>query len=201
MTKVSLHFVEKLTLLIALTFFPVLAQLIGAAILGYYSPEAGEEILFLAERIAFLTALLVLAYLYHQLQVINIYYTRASKVGQIGVMSLLLISAILLADRENSLLSFTWIILINILIAWQEELLYRFLIPKFLTLITNSQKYIMLIQGLLFAFLGHLDGQFLTNSFIRLPLGLLFYWIYRQSNHLILPIALHAAWNILLILL
>lgn len=109
---------------------------------------------------------------------------------------IMLISIILIGSVSDSLktpFSITIIAMSMLLTGFSEEIVYRMVA---MNCYPNHFWLVILLQGIIFSFVGHgLFNDFSTNLFIRLPLGIIFGFIYRYTQKIWYGSCLHGLYN------
>lgn len=202
MEKQYISRLELLVLLFSVSFFPLMSLMIGDAMVAIISPKSGVIKMMFGERISFA----IIAILFWMgLTRIGIIDVKEGKIISCRdfvfyILQVLVITVIVFYNTSMnvSILYTLFFIVLNFLIAWEEELVYRLLVPAILKKIYLSSIIICLIQSLIFSYIGHLDGTFLENLLFRVPIAILFYLVKDKTKSIFLPTVLHSLWNIVL---
>lgn len=78
-----------------------------------------------------------------------------------------------------------------------EEVFFRAIIFERIKSICNSSVTAVIVVAIIFGCLFHLDGGVAALVLIRVPLSVLFSFIYIKTGSLSIPIILHALYNIM----
>lgn len=203
MRQLQLKSWELTILIISFAFLPVAFQMAGASLFAIIYPKLSVSLSFLAERLGFLLVAIGLFILLKKLQLLKVNLNDVFPLSHLSWylfygITVLIIIPLVSTERESLLATLFWV-LTNLLIAWQEELVYRYMIPRLLAIKLKSELVILILQSLIFTFIAHLDGDWLSSLLIRFPLGMLFYFTYKKSGHFLLPTLLHCTWNLFII--
>ena len=193
---------EIIIVLISVAFFPLLSIMLGDAIIALLLDRAGMLKMMLGERILFAGTSLLLWWILEKGKLINIRVKQFISYKQVGLyilqITLITIFVFLYTTDYNSIIYILFFILVNFIIAWEEEFVYRLLVPEILKKLCSNFFIICLIQSLIFSFLGHMDGIILENLIYRVPISIVLYGIRSKTDSIFLPTTIHALWNIML---
>ena len=193
---------EIIIVLISVAFFPLLSIMLGDAIIALLLDRAGMLKMMLGERILFAGTLLLLWWILEKGKLINIRVKQFISYKQVGLyilqITLITIFVFLYTTDYNSIIYILFFILVNFIIAWEEEFVYRLLVPEILKKLCSNFFIICLIQSLIFSYLGHMDGIILENLIYRVPISIVLYGIRSKTDSIFLPTTIHALWNIML---
>ena len=193
---------EIIIVLISVAFFPLLSIMLGDAIIALLLDRAGMLKMILGERILFAGTSLLLWWILEKGKLINIRVKQFISYKQVGLyilqITLITIFVFLYTTDYNSIIYILFFILVNFIIAWEEEFVYRLLIPEILKKLCSYFFIICLIQSLIFSYLGHMDGIILENLIYRVPISIVLYGIRSKTDSIFLPTIIHALWNIML---
>ena len=193
---------EIIIVLISVAFFPLLSIMLGDAIIALLLDRAGMLKMMLGERILFAGTSLLLWWILEKGKLINIRVKQFISYKQVGLyilqITLITIFVFLYTTDYNSIIYILFFILVNFIIAWEEEFVYRLLIPEILKKLCSNFFIICLIQSLIFSYLGHMDGIILENLIYRVPISIVLYGIRSKTDSIFLPTIIHALWNIML---
>lgn len=193
---------EWLIIVLSVSIIPLLSLLIGDALISLYIEGVGILIQMICERILFALSALSLYFLLRYLSIFNeklhlFINTREFYKYIIQVFIILIFIQLIISSDEK--ITYTLIyLLLNYLIAWEEEFIYRGLVPSLLKNLTKFHFLILILQGLIFTFIGHIESSFIDNLIYRFPLSLILYQIKIKFNSLYYPVSIHALWNIFL---
>ena len=193
---------EIIIVLISVAFFPLLSIMLGDAIIALLLDRAGMLKMMLGERILFAGTSLLLWWILEKGKLINIRVKQFISYKQVGLyilqITLITIFVFLYTTDYNSIIYILFFILVNFIIAWEEEFIYRLLVPEILKKLCSNFFIICLIQSLIFSYLGHMDGIILENLIYRVPISIVLYGIRSKTDSIFLPTTIHALWNIML---
>lgn len=193
---------EIIIVLISVAFFPLLSIMLGDAIIALLLDRAGMLKMMLGERILFAGTSLLLWWILEKGKLINIGVKQFISYKQVGLyilqITLITIFVFLYTTDYNSIIYILFFILVNFIIAWEEEFIYRLLVPEILKKLCSNFFIICLIQSLIFSYLGHMDGIILENLIYRVPISIVLYGIRSKTDSIFLPTTIHALWNIML---
>ena len=193
---------EIIIVLISVAFFPLLSIMLGDAIIALLLDRAGMLKMMLGERILFAGTSLLLWWILEKGKLINIRIKQFISYKQVGLyilqITLISIFVFLYTTDYNSIIYILFFILVNFIIAWEEEFVYRLLVPEILKKLCSNFFIICLIQSLIFSYLGHMDGIILENLIYRVPISIVLYGIRSKTDSIFLPTIIHALWNIML---
>ena len=193
---------EIIIVLISVAFFPLLSIMLGDAIIALLLDRAGMLKMMLGERILFAGTSLLLWWILEKGKLINIRVKQFISYKQVGLyilqITLITIFVFLYTTDYNSIIYILFFILVNFIIAWEEEFVYRLLVPEILKKLCSNFFIICLIQSLIFSYLGHMDGFILENLIYRVPISIVLYGIRSKTDSIFLPTTIHALWNIML---
>lgn len=193
---------EIIIVLISVAFFPLLSIMLGDAIIALLLDRAGMLKMMLGERILFAGTSLLLWWILEKGKLINIRIKQFISYKQVGLyilqITLITIFVFLYTTDYNSIIYILFFILVNFIIAWEEEFVYRLLVPEILKKLCSNFFIICLIQSLIFSYLGHMDGIILENLIYRVPISIVLYRIRSKTDSIFLPTIIHALWNIML---
>ena len=193
---------EIIIVLISVAFFPLLSIMLGDAIIALLLDRAGMLKMMLGERILFAGTSLLLWWILEKGKLINIRVKQFISYKQVGLyilqITLITIFVFLYTTDYNSIIYILFFILVNFIIAWEEEFVYRLLVPEILKKLCSNFFIICLIQSLIFIYLGHMDGIILENLIYRVPISIVLYGIRSKTDSIFLPTTIHALWNIML---
>lgn len=193
---------EIIIVLISVAFFPLLSIMLGDAIIALLLDRAGMLKMMLEERILFAGTSLLLWWILEKGKLINIRVKQFISYKQVGLyilqITLITIFVFLYTTDYNSIIYILFFILVNFIIAWEEEFVYRLLVPEILKKLCSNFFIICLIQSLIFSYLGHMDGIILENLIYRVPISIVLYGIRSKTDSIFLPTTIHALWNIML---
>ena len=193
---------EIIIVLISVAFFPLLSIMLGDAIIALLLDRAGMLKMMLGERILFAGTSLLLWWILEKGKLINIRVKQFISYKQVGLyilqITLITIFVFLYTTDYNSIIYILFFILVNFIIAWEEEFVYRLLVPEILKKLCSNFFIICLIQSLIFSYLGHMDGIILENLIYRDPISIVLYGIRSKTDSIFLPTTIHALWNIML---
>ena len=193
---------EIIIVLISVAFFPLLSIMQGDAIIALLLDRAGMLKMMLGERILFAGTSLLLWWILEKGKLINIRVKQFISYKQVGLyilqITLITIFVFLYTTDYNSIIYILFFILVNFIIAWEEEFVYRLLVPEILKKLCSNFFIICLIQSLIFSYLGHMDGIILENLIYRVPISIVLYGIRSKTDSIFLPTTIHALWNIML---
>ena len=193
---------EIIIVLISVAFFPLLSIMLGDAIIALLLDRAGMLKMMLGERILFAGTSLLLWWILEKGKLINIRIKQFISYKQVGLyilqITLITIFVFLYTTDYNSIIYILFFILVNFIIAWEEEFVYRLLVPEILKKLCSNFFIICLIQSLIFSYLGHMDGIILENLIYRVPISIVLYGIRSKTDSIFLPTIIHALWNIML---
>ncbi|KXT96847.1 CPBP family intramembrane metalloprotease [Streptococcus mitis] len=193
---------EIIIVLISVAFFPLLSIMLGDAIIALLLDRAGMLKMMLGERILFAGTSLLLWWILEKGKLINIRVKQFISYKQVGLyilqITLITIFVFLYTTDYNSIIYILFFILVNFIIAWEEEFVYRLLVPEILKKLCSNFFIICLIQSLIFSYLGHMDGIILENLIYRVPISIVLYGIRSKTDSIFLPTTIHALWNIML---
>ena len=193
---------EIIIVLISVAFFPLLSIMLGDAIIALLLDRAGMLKMMLGERILFAGTSLLLWWILEKGKLINIRVKQFISYKQVGLyilqITLITIFVFLYTTDYNSIIYILFFILVNFIIAWEEEFVYRLLVPEILKKLCSNFFIIYLIQSLIFSYLGHMDGIILENLIYRVPISIVLYGIRSKTDSIFLPTTIHALWNIML---
>ena len=193
---------EIIIVLISVAFFPLLSIMLGDAIIALLLDRAGMLKMMLGERILFAGTSLLLWWILEKGKLINIRVKQFISYKQVGLyilqITLITIFVFLYTTDYNSIIYILFFILVNFIIAWEEEFVYRLLVPEILKKLCSNFFIICLIQSLIFSYLGHMDGIILENLIYRVPISIVLYGISSKTDSIFLPTTIHALWNIML---
>lgn len=193
---------EIIIVLISVAFFPLLSIMLGYAIIALLLDRAGMLKMMLGERILFAGTSLLLWWILEKGKLINIRVKQFISYKQVGLyilqITLITIFVFLYTTDYNSIIYILFFILVNFIIAWEEEFVYRLLVPEILKKLCSNFFIICLIQSLIFSYLGHMDGIILENLIYRVPISIVLYGIRSKTDSIFLPTTIHALWNIML---
>ena len=202
MTDSNLRKFEIIIVLISVAFFPLLSIMLGDAIIALLLDRAGMLKMMLGERILFAGTSLLLWWILEKGKLINIRVKQFISYKQVGLyilqITLITIFVFLYTTDYNSIIYILFFILVNFIIAWEEEFVYRLLVPEILKKLCSNFFIICLIQSLIFSYLGHMDGIILENLIYRVPISIVLYGIRSKTDSIFLPTTIHALWNIML---
>ena len=191
---------EIIIVLISVAFFPLLSIMLGDAIIALLLDRAGMLKMMLGERILFAGTSLLLWWILEKGKLINIRVKQFISYKQVGLyilqITLITIFVFLYTTDYNSIIYILFFILVNFIIAWEEEFVYRLLVPEILKKLCSNFFIICLIQSLIFSYLGHMDGIILENLIYRVPISIVLYGIRSKTDSIFLPTTIHALWNI-----
>lgn len=152
---------------------------------------------YLGTRIALLVSVIIVAHLYNLIFNINYRWTVKGTKKQLffrflSVTITLMTTVILLRDRSINAIG---ILLLAFLVsAIAEEVLFRGLVEYQLKQ-SFCLIYVMLIQAVLFAFLGHQAFNWYSNLIIRLPLGIALSVLRHWTDSYSVAITAHYVYN------
>jgi membrane protein len=193
---------EIIIVLISVAFFPLLSIMLGDAIIALLLDRAGMLKMMLGERILFAGTSLLLWWILEKGKLINIRVKQFISYKQVGLyilqITLITIFVFLYTTDYNSIIYILFFILVNFIIAWEEEFVYRLLVPEIIKKLCSNFFIICLIQSLIFSYLGHMDGIILENLIYRVPISIVLYVIRSKTDSIFLPTTIHALWNIML---
>ena len=193
---------EIIIVLISVAFFPLLSIMLGDAIIALLLDRAGMLKMMLGERILFAGTSLLLWWILEKGKLINIRVKQFISYKQVGLyilqITLITIFVFLYTTDYNSIIYILFFILVNFIIAWEEEFVYRLLVPEILKKLCSNFFIMCLIQSLIFSYLGHMDGIILENLIYRVPISIVLYGIRSKTDSIFLPTTIHALWNIML---
>ena len=193
---------EIIIVLISVAFFPLLSIMLGDAIIALLLDRAGMLKMMLGERILFAGTSLLLWWILEKGKLINIRVKQFISYKQVGLyilqITLITIFVFLYTTDYNSIIYILFFILVNFIIAWEEEFVYRLLVPEILKKLCSNFFIICLIQSLIFSYLGHMDGIILENLIYRVPISIVLYGIRSKTDSIFLPTTIHALRNIML---
>ena len=193
---------EIIIVLISVAFFPLLSIMLGDAIIALLLDRAGMLKMMLGERILFAGTSLLLWWILEKGKLINIRVKQFISYKQVGLyilqITLITIFVFLYTTDYNSIIYILFFILVNFIIAWEEEFVYRLLVPEILKKLCSNFFIICLIQSLIFSYLGHMDGIILEKLIYRVPISIVLYGIRSKTDSIFLPTTIHALWNIML---
>ena len=193
---------EIIIVLISVAFFPLLSIMLGDAIIALLLDRAGMLKMMLGERILFAGTSLLLWWILEKGKLINIRVKQFISYKQVGLyilqITLITIFVFLYTTDYNSIIYILFFILVNFILAWEEEFVYRLLVPEILKKLCSNFFIICLIQSLIFSYLGHMDGIILENLIYRVPISIVLYGIRSKTDSIFLPTTIHALWNIML---
>lgn len=193
---------EIIIVLTSVAFFPLLSIMLGDAIIALLLDRAGMLKMMLGERILFAGTSLLLWWILEKGKLINIRVKQFISYKQVGLyilqITLITIFVFLYTTDYNSIIYILFFILVNFIIAWEEEFVYRLLVPEILKKLCSNFFIICLIQSLIFSYLGHMDGIILENLIYRVPISIVLYGIRSKTDSIFLPTTIHALWNIML---
>lgn len=193
---------EIIIVLISVAFFPLLSIMLGDAIIALLLDRAGMLKMMLGERILFAGTSLLLWWILEKGKLINIRVKQFISYKQVGLyilqITLITIFVFLYTTDYSSIIYILFFILVNFIIAWEEEFVYRLLVPEILKKLCSNFFIICLIQSLIFSYLGHMDGIILENLIYRVPISIVLYGIRSKTDSIFLPTTIHALWNIML---
>lgn len=193
---------EIIIVLISVAFFPLLSIMLGDAIIALLLDRAGMLKMMLGERILFAGTSLLLWWILEKGKLINIRVKQFISYKQVGLyilqITLITIFVFLYTTDYNSIIYILFFILVNFIIAWEEEFVYRLLVPEIIKKLCSNFFIICLIQSLIFSYLGHMDGIILENLIYRVPISIVLYGIRSKTDSIFLPTTIHALWNIML---
>lgn len=193
---------EIIIVLISVAFFPLLSIMLGDAIIALLLDRAGMLKMMLGERILFAGTSLLLWWILEKGKLINMRVKQFISYKQVGLyilqITLITIFVFLYTTDYNSIIYILFFILVNFIIAWEEEFVYRLLVPEIIKKLCSNFFIICLIQSLIFSYLGHMDGIILENLIYRVPISIVLYVIRSKTDSIFLPTTIHALWNIML---
>lgn len=193
---------EWIVVILAVSIIPLLSLLVGDAIISLYIEGADILIQMISERVLFVFAALSLYFLLRYLLIFNeklhsFINTRECLLYIIQVLILLVFIQMIVDSNEPTTYTLIYLLL-NYLIAWEEEFLYRGIVPSLLKNVIRINFLILIIQGLIFTFIAHIESTFIDNLIYRFPLSLFLYQIKVKFNSIYYPVTIHAVWNIFL---
>lgn len=202
MENCNLHKHEVVVILIATAIFPLLSLILGDALVALLLGNAGMLKMMFGERIIFaMTAL----FLWWELNKTGLIRIKTKQIFSFKQVSILIISVILITiyvflftEKYISAIYIFLFIVLNFLIAWEEEFVYRLLVPEILKILFRNFFIICLLQGIIFSYLGHMEESILDNLLYRLPLSIVLFVIRNKTGNILLSTTIHALWNIVL---
>lgn len=134
MENCNLHKHEVVVILIATAIFPLLSLILGDALVALLLGNAGMLKMMFGERIIFaMTAL----FLWWELNKTGLIRIKTKQIFSFKQVSILIISVILITiyvflftEKYISAIYIFLFIVLNFLIAWEEEFVYRLLVPE-----------------------------------------------------------------------
>ncbi|MGV3041740.1 CPBP family intramembrane glutamic endopeptidase [Staphylococcus rostri] len=200
--NIKLNKFEILIMLLATAFLPLLSLMIGDAVTSLLFERVDLLGMMFAERLLFALVALLILNIYLKIRFIDIKVEQVISIRQLIKYSLMIIVISylvykFLATNQIYVYILAYISL-NFLIAWEEELVYRLMVPKIIEKLFNNILIICLIQSLIFSFIGHPEQTFFDNLVYRFPLGILLYYMKQKTGKIFLPTLAHAIWNIIL---
>ena len=85
----------------------------------------------------------------------------------------------------------------NIPISFAEEFWTKTVLFFLAKKVLNNNKWIILVSAGVFAFVTHINCDFLSNLMMRLPMGLLTACLYQYTNRLTYPVLIHFLYNVI----
>lgn len=193
---------EIIILLVSTAFFPLLSLMLGDALVALLLGGAGMMKLMFGERTIFAVTAIFLWWILNKSGLIAVkvkqFITSTQIIYYISQVIIITIIVSVFTTKYISLIYTLFFIILNFLIAWEEEFVYRLLVPEILKKLFSNFVIICLLQSLIFSYLGHMDGTILDNLIYRLPLAILLYYIRNKTDNIFLPTTIHAIWNIIL---
>ncbi|WP_210617224.1 CPBP family intramembrane glutamic endopeptidase [Mammaliicoccus lentus] len=193
---------EWIVIILAVSIIPLLSLLVGDAIISLYIEGADILIQMFSERVLFVFTALSLYFLLRYLLIFNeklhsFINTKECLLYIIQVLIILVFIQMIVDSNEPTTYTLIYLLL-NYLIAWEEEFLYRGIVPSLLKNVIRINFLILIIQGLIFTFIAHIESTFIDNLIYRFPLSLVLYQIKVKFNSIYYPVTIHAVWNIFL---
>lgn len=158
--------------------------------------------LMFGERTSFAITSIFLWKMLNKIGLINVEVKQFISFNQVTTYTLQMICATvcihIFTTKYSLIVYILFFIVLNFLIAWEEEFVYRLLIPEILQKLFISSFVVCLLQSLIFGYLGHMEGTILDNLVYRVPLAIVLYQIRSKTGSILLSTTLHAFWNIVL---
>lgn len=200
MDSLRLNKFEYLVILAGVVILPLMSLLLGSSLVAMFFEGAEMLEVMYGERILFLLVAILVFYFLKKIKVLNIQSRQyiSLKATVMYVVQCLFISLIVINyfDKEKGLYYIIFFIILNYVIAWEEEFVYRLLVPDMLKIYIYSHVVICFLQAVIFTFIAHQDGTFVENLIYRVPLALFLYVVRERTGSIFLPTSIHAIWNI-----
>ncbi|REH86973.1 hypothetical protein DOS83_11405 [Staphylococcus felis] len=198
----NLSKIEIIVILLSAAFIPLMSLLIGAAIFSIFIDAPNMITQMYGERLFFAVSAVTLWYILNKINIIDICKKELLTIKSFNlyIVQILIIGFVLYYFKvsEDNLIMIAFFVILNYLIAWEEELVYRLLIPRMLEMLVTNLFIICLFQGLIFTYMGHPESNFIDNLIFRLPLSFILYFITKKTNSIFLATTIHSIWNIVL---
>lgn len=132
--------------------------------------------------------------------IIPLHFVRESIYGAILFILFVAYNYLFLSEKNNftnfSLHSIMYISIARFLTASGEEMFYRGIIQRRLSILWGKYRGLILASAI-FAFIGHPKAPLIDNLILRLPFGLILGCLYLRTQSLLIPIVMHWWVNIL----
>lgn len=202
MQEEKLSFLEYILLIISIAIVPLCFILVGDALVSMIWPHPEMLFQMYAERILFMTVSLGVYSFLRKSQIINLKTKNISFVEHIivymvQILLIFMFIRVFLNINEDSVYLVLFIML-NYLIAWEEEFVYRLMIPNLLQKVFSSNIIIFFLQAIIFSYIGHIGSSFADNLIYRFSFSFLLYYLRCKTGNIICSTSLHALWNIFL---
>lgn len=200
MDSLRLNKFEYLVILAGVVILPLMSLLLGGAMVAMFFEGAEMLEMMYGERTLFLIVALIVLYFLKKINIVNIQSNQyiSLKATVMYIVQCLIITLVVFNyfDKEKGLYYIIFFIILNYLVAWEEEFVYRLLVPELLKKHINSHVVICFLQAIIFTFIAHQDGTFIENLIYRIPLALVLYVAREKTGSIFLPTSIHAVWNI-----
>lgn len=162
-----------------------------------FLPHNHQDWFYLGTRIALLVSVMIIAYIYHLIFGINYRLTieRTQKLLFFKLLSftIMLITTVVVL-KDWSLNEIGLLLLSFFISAVAEELLFRGLVEYQLKK-DFQLVFVIFVQAILFAFLGHQGFDWYSNLIVRLPLGIALSVLRHWTDSYSMAMAVHYAYN------
>lgn len=154
----NLSKIEIIVILLSAAFIPLMSLLIGAAIFSIFIDAPNMITQMYGERLFFAVSAVILWYILNKINIIDICKKELLTIKSFNlyIVQILIIGFVLYYFKvsEDNLIMIAFFVILNYLIAWEEELVYRLLIPRMLEMLVKNLFIICLFQGLIFTYMG-----------------------------------------------
>ncbi|EOT39137.1 CPBP family intramembrane glutamic endopeptidase [Enterococcus columbae] len=197
-----LSFGEYLFLTISVAIVPVCFILVGDALVSMMVHQADMLLQMYAERISFILVSLGIYIALSKSELIGVNERYIFSIGQLLsytfqiILVFIILKLVSNGNKDNIYLIF--FLILNYLIAWEEEFVYRYMIPKLLKEIFCSNKIIYILQAIIFVYIGHMGDSLIDNLIYRIPLSFFLYYLKDKTGNIIYSTSLHSVWNIII---